>query len=142
ENFDASKEIEKNKLDPFMPDEWVGFEIANEAEILKPVNTQFPKEKLKEISDVLTTIPEGKKFIKQMQRTLEQRCKRVEDNRLEWGMREMLAYGSILEERHDARLSGEDAERGTFAHRHAGIKTEDTEEEIIPLNYQSANQGE
>src|SRR5690606_37101306 len=40
ENFDASKEIEKNKLDPFMPDEWVGFEVANEAEILKPVNTQ------------------------------------------------------------------------------------------------------
>src|SRR5690606_21700711 len=49
ENFDASKEIEKNKLDPFMPDEWVGFEIANEAETLKLINTKYPKEKLKEI---------------------------------------------------------------------------------------------
>ena len=142
ENFDASKEIEKNKLDPFMPDEWVGFEIANETEILKPVNTQYPKEKLKEISQVLTTIPEGKKFIKKIQRLLDQRRKMVEDNKLDWGMAEMLAYGSILEEGHDVRLSGEDVERGTFSHRHAVIKTEDTEEEIIPLNHISADQGE
>lgn len=141
ENFDASKEIEKNKLDPFMPDEWVGFEVANEAEILKPVNTQYPKEKLEEITRVLTTIPEGKKFIKKIQRLLNQRQQMVEADKLDWGMAEMLAYGSIVEEGHDVRLSGEDVERGTFSHRHAVIKTEDTEEEIILLNHISDNQG-
>lgn len=141
ENFDASKEIEKNKLDPFMPDEWVGFEVANEAEILNPVNTQYPKEKLEEITRVLTTIPEGKKFIKKIQRLLDQRRQMVEANKLDWGMAEMLAYGSIVEEGHDVRLSGEDVERGTFSHRHAVLKTEDTEEEIILLNHISDNQG-
>lgn len=142
ENFDASKEIEKNTLDPFMPEEWVGYEIANEAEVLKPVDTKYSKEKLEQITETLTTIPEGKKFIKKIERLLDQRKQMVTDNKLDWGMAEMLAYGSILEEGHDVRLSGEDVERGTFSHRHAVLKTEDTEEDVILLNHISEKQGE
>lgn len=142
ENFDASKEIEKNTLDPFMPQKWEGFEIANEAEVLKPIDTKYPQEKLEQITHTLTTIPEGKKFIKKIERLLDQRKQMVADDKLDWGMAEMLAYGSILEEGHDVRLSGEDVERGTFSHRHAVIKTEETEEEIILLNQISENQGE
>src|SRR5690625_7863541 len=56
-------------------------------------------------------------------------------------MAELLAYGSSLEEGHDVRLSGEDVERGTFSHRHAVIKTEDDEEEIILLTQLSKEQG-
>lgn len=141
ENFDASKEIEKNKLDPFMPDEWEGFSIANEAEILKPVDTKYPKEKLEQITDTLTTIPDGKKFIKKIKRLLDQRKQMVENNKIDWGMAELLAYGSILEEGRSVRLSGEDVERGTFSHRHAVIKTEDAEEEVILLNHISEDQG-
>lgn len=142
ENFDASKEIEKNRLEPFMPDEWEGFRIANEAEILKPVDTKYSKEKLQLITDTLTTIPEGKKFIKKIQRLLEQRKQMVENDKIDWGMAELLAYGSILEEGRNVRLSGEDVERGTFSHRHAVIKTEDAEEEVILLNHISDTQGE
>lgn len=142
ENFDASKEIEKNTLDPFMPKRWEGFEIANETEVLKPIDTKYPKDKLEQITKTLTTIPEGKKFIKKIERLLEQRKQMVADNKLDWGMAEMLAYGSLLEEGHDVRLSGEDVERGTFSHRHAVLKTEATEEEVILLNHISENQGE
>lgn len=141
-NFDEAKVIEKNKLDPFMPDEWEGFKLANEEEMLKPVDTKYPIEKLKAISDTITTPPAGKKFIKKIQRLLDQRKQMVADNKLDWGMGELLAYGSILEEGRNVRLSGEDVERGTFSHRHAVIKTEDTEEEIILLNHISENQGE
>ena len=35
---------------------------------------------------------------------------------------------------------GQDVERGTFSHRHAVVKTEDDEEEVIPLNLLSENQ--
>ncbi|MFV0303939.1 MAG: 2-oxoglutarate dehydrogenase E1 component [Moheibacter sp.] len=135
ENFDASKAIEKNMLHPFMPEKWEGFTIADEDTVLKPVDTKYPIEKLESLSETLTTIPNGKKFIRKIQRLLDQRKKMVEENRLDWGMAELLAYGSILEEGHDVRLSGEDVERGTFSHRHAVIKTEDAEEEVILLNH-------
>lgn len=139
--FDESKSIEKNPLDAFMPEKWEGFEIVDEEEILKPVDTTYSIDKLNQITETITTIPEGKKLIRKTQRLLEQRKNMVAENKLDWGMAEMLAYGSILEEGHDVRLSGEDVERGTFSHRHAVLKTEDTEEEIILLNHISNNQG-
>lgn len=49
-------------------------------------------------------------------------------------MAELLAYGSLLKEGFNVRISGEDVERGTFSHRHALVKTEDAEEEFILLN--------
>jgi 2-oxoglutarate dehydrogenase E1 component len=52
----------------------------------------------------------------------------------------MLAYASLLNEGHAVRISGQDVERGTFSHRHAVVKTEDTEEEIITLNLLSDKQ--
>jgi 2-oxoglutarate dehydrogenase E1 component len=141
ENFDAAKEIEKNKLEPFMPDEWEGYEMVLEDEMLKPVDTKYPLEKLHQIADTLTNIPEGKKFIRKIQRLLDQRKQMVAENRLDWAMGELLAYGTILHEGNDVRVSGEDVERGTFSHRHAVIKTEDTEEELILLNHIEKEQG-
>lgn len=141
ENFDAAKEIQKNRLDPFMPDEWEGYEIASESEMLKKVDTKYPLDKLHQIAETITTIPEGNKFIKKIQRLLAQRKQMVEDNKLDWAMGELLAYGSILNENNDVRLSGEDVERGTFSHRHAVLKTEDAEKEVILLNHLSENQG-
>ncbi|MFA7447078.1 MAG: 2-oxoglutarate dehydrogenase E1 component [Weeksellaceae bacterium] len=142
ENFDTSKTIEKNVLDPFMPDEWKGFEIVQEEKMLETVDTTYSIEKLKQISDTLSTVPEGKKIIRKIQRLLDQRKKMAEENKLDWAMGELLAYGSLVEEGHPVRLSGEDVERGTFSHRHAVIKTQDTEEEIILLNHISKEQAE
>src|SRR5690606_1161647 len=94
-----------------------------------------------QIAETITTIPEGNKFIKKIQRLLAQRKQMVADNKLDWAMGELLAYGSILNDGNDVRLSGEDVERGTFSHRHAVLKTEDTEEEVILLNQLKDEQG-
>ena len=56
-------------------------------------------------------------------------------------MGELLAYGSLLQEGHDVRISGQDVERGTFSHRHAVMKVEDSEEEVVLLNTIDKNQG-
>jgi len=57
-----------------------------------------------------------------------------ETDKLDWAMGELLAYASLLDEGHDVRLSGQDVERGTFSHRHAILKVEQSEEEVCPLN--------
>ena len=49
-------------------------------------------------------------------------------NQLDWAMGELLAYGTLLQEGYNVRLSGQDVERGTFSHRHAVIKSENAEE--------------
>ena len=56
-------------------------------------------------------------------------------------MAEHLAFGSLLEEGFNVRFSGQDVERGTFSHRHAVVKVEDSEEEVVLLNNISSSQG-
>lgn len=140
-NFEASKEIERNHIFPFIPEEWEGFTIATEEKVLATADTAYPVDKLKEIAKAVSTVPEGKKLIKKVSRLIEGRGKMIEDDKIDWGLGEALAYGSILTDGRNVRLSGEDVERGTFSHRHAVVKTEDTEEEIILLNHIDDNQG-
>jgi 2-oxoglutarate dehydrogenase E1 component len=64
----------------------------------------------------------------------------IHDNRLDWAMAELLAYGSLVAEGHPVRLSGQDSERGTFAHRHASFVIEETDEKYFPLKNISENQ--
>ncbi|MFV0227230.1 2-oxoglutarate dehydrogenase E1 component [Empedobacter falsenii] len=141
-NFEASKEIERNHIFPFMPEEWEGFEIADDAKVFEQANTAYDEAKLKEIAKAVSTVPEGKKIIKKVSRLIEGRGKMIEEDKIDWGLGEALAFGSILTDGRNVRVSGEDVERGTFSHRHAVVKTEDTEEEIILLNHINDEQGQ
>jgi 2-oxoglutarate dehydrogenase E1 component len=87
-------------------------------------------------------LPEDKKFIRKIQRLVNSRKTMFDEDRLDWSMAEHLAYGTLLEEGYDIRISGQDVERGTFSHRHAVVKVEDREEEVILLKNISDTQGE
>jgi 2-oxoglutarate dehydrogenase E1 component len=133
--FDESKKIEKNSITQFMEDEWQGFRTADAADFANSIDTSFDINKLKDIARTITTLPEGKNFFVKIKRLLADRWKMVDErNSLDWGMAELLAYGSLIVDGHNVRISGEDTERGTFSHRHAVIKVEDSEEEHILLN--------
>src|SRR5690606_17186723 len=106
-------------------------------------NTKVKQELLDEVAEVLTLLPEDKKFIKKTQKLINDRKSMYyENDRLDWAMGELLAYGTLISEGYDVRFSGQDVERGTFSHRHAVIKTEDTEESYIPLNHLKNQNGE
>ena len=64
-----------------------------------------------------------------------------ETNKLDWGMAELLAYGTLLKEGHNVRMTGQDVERGTFSHRHAVLKVEESEEEVVLHNQIADEQG-
>ena len=141
EKLEDSRKEEKTVITPFMKDEWTGFEYADQNRMMQKVDTTFPINRLSEIADVISNLPKHKKFIRKIERLVQSRKTMFDENKLDWSMAEHLAYGTLLEEGHDVRMSGQDVERGTFSHRHAVIKVEDSEEEIVLLNHISDNQG-
>lgn len=135
EELEDSRKEDKTIITPFMENEWKGFDLALREAMLEPVDTSFDRAKLDEIAKVITKLPKDKKFIRKIQRLIDDRNAMYFDrNSLDWAMGELLAYGTLLAEGHDVRLSGQDVERGTFSHRHAVTKVEDSEEEIVLLN--------
>lgn len=136
-----SRKVEKTVITPFMQDEWEGFGQVTEVAMLGEVDTKYPIKKLDGIAKSITALPEGKKFLRKLERLVAARNKMYfEDNQLDWAMGELLAYGSLIEEGYDVRMTGQDVERGTFSHRHAVIKTEMHEEEVTLLNELGENQ--
>ncbi len=134
ENLEASRKKELTIITPFMQNEWQGFSQADAAQIKERVDTTFSKEKLTDIAKVITELPKDKKFIKKIEKLINYRKQMFfETDKLDWAMAEMLAYGSLLTEGYDVRISGQDVERGTFSHRHAVIKAEESEEKVVLL---------
>jgi 2-oxoglutarate dehydrogenase E1 component len=136
EDLMDSRKIEKTVITPFMRDEWSGFsKLATSTEMMKAIDTSYPIEKLTALAEKITSIPSDKKALRKIERLIDARKKMYfEDNSLDWAMGELLAYASLIEEGNNVRLTGQDVERGTFSHRHAVIKTESNEEEIVLLN--------
>ena len=141
ENLEASRKKDLTIITPFMQNEWQGFKQADQAEMLKKVDTSFPREELAEIASVITELPSDKKFISKISKLINDRKNMFENDKLDWAMAELLAYGSLLTEGYDVRISGQDVERGTFSHRHAVVKVEDSEEEVILLQQLKKQKG-
>ena len=141
--FDLSKKDKKSKVKEFMKSTWEAFDREDLSTMLEPVDTSYKATQLKHIAKVVSTVPEGVKFLRKAERILEGRAKMVfETNKLDWGMAENLAYGSLMEEGFNVRISGQDVERGTFSHRHAVLRDEVTEERINLLNKNRDSKGE
>ena len=143
EKLEVSRKEENTIITPFMQDEWEGFQRVKADEMLEPIDTSCDIKTLEKVGSAITKLPENKSFIRKIQRLTGERHKMFfETKTLDWAMGEMLAYGSLLAEGHDVRVSGQDVERGTFSHRHAVIKVEDSEEELILLNSIAEDQGQ
>ncbi len=142
ENLEDSRKDNKAIITAIMKDEWKGFHHAQEDKMMLPVDTTIKLDQLAEIAETITQLPSDKNFIRKTSKLIEARYKMYfENNALDWAMAELLAYGSLLQEGYDVRMSGQDVERGTFSHRHAVIKVEDSEEEIVLLNNLKGDQG-
>ena len=135
--LEASRLKEFTIITPIMQNEWKGLEhIASQQDMLLKISTAYEREKLDALAQLITTLPEDKKFINKITKIIKERHNLYfEQNKVDWGMAEHLAFATLLSEGHDVRLSGEDVGRGTFSHRHAVVKEEESEESIIPLSH-------
>ena len=134
QNLEASRKKNLTIITPFMQNEWKGFKQVSNTEMLQKVDTKVAKETLDSIIATVSTLPSEKKFINKISKIVTDRKTMYDNNTVDWGTAETLAYGSLLTEGYDVRISGQDVERGTFSHRHAVVKVEDSEEEVILLN--------
>lgn len=119
---------------------WEHYRKASKEEIFEPVQTAVDEKVLKEIGRLFSTIPTGFKIHPKLKKLVEDRAKRIEGE-IDWGLAEHLAFGSLLVEGHDVRLSGQDCGRGTFTHRHAVWVDQVSNEHYIPLCHLAKDQG-
>ena len=140
--YDISRENDKALVYDFLSSTWEGFRHGTLDDFLKSPETGVDKKKLLELGTKLATLPEGKKYFRKIAKIFQDRLTAIQEDKLDWGSAEMLAYATLLDEGHPVRISGQDVERGTFSHRHAVVKTEDTEEEVTTLNLLNDKQAE
>jgi 2-oxoglutarate dehydrogenase E1 component len=103
--------------------------------------TGLDKSILQDLLDKMHEIPSSFKPLPKMKRLIEDKIKLVEADKLDWSIGELLAYGSILNEGKDVRMSGQDVKRGTFSHRHAVLFDSETNAQYNRLSKLSNEQG-
>lgn len=113
-----------------------------EKDQIAQVDTTASQEHIDQVIASLMTFPDGFKVHKKLLRQFQRREKLYHDERkVDWGFAEALAFGTLLAEGTQVRLSGQDSRRGTFSHRHGVVYDQETANEYIPLNHVADSQG-
>jgi 2-oxoglutarate dehydrogenase E1 component len=113
----------------------IGTTASEKQELLKP--TAITREVVEAIGNAHANQPEGFTVHPKLAQLLEKRYEMSRLGGIDWGFGELLAFGSLLIEGVNVRLSGQDARRGTFVQRHATFHDRNTGQEWMPLQYVS-----
>ena len=125
----------------FLGRQWAGIHTATQEDFEESPETGVPIKRLEEIAKALCTVPDGFTVYPKMKKLINQRKDLVfKDKIVDWGLAELMAFGSILIDNIPVRLSGQDSRRGTFSHRHSVLIDASTENPYIPLNHIQASQ--
>src|SRR3954468_3719566 len=97
------------------------------------VVTAVAEDKLRELNEELMRAPDGFTVNPKLVRQLQRRRAALDAGGIDWGQAEELAFASLLVEGIPVRLTGQDTERGTFAHRHLVLHDLQTGEAYTPV---------
>lgn len=115
---------------PYLGHEWT---VASD--------TRVDAKTLRTLADKACEVPEGFVLQRQVQKIIDDRRKMAAGTEpLNWGMAEILAYASLVDEGHPVRITGQDVGRGTFSHRHAVMHNQKDASIHVPLQHISADQ--
>jgi 2-oxoglutarate dehydrogenase E1 component len=117
---------------------WRGYEWAGED---WTAETAVPRERLDQVARALASLPEDFHPHRKVAQLAAERLRMLEQDRVDWGLAEALALGTLLLEGHHVRFSGQDSGRGTFSHRHAVLHDAEDGRLHVPLEHLAASQG-
>jgi len=136
QSYEADYEASKShtpKPEDWLSSRWTGFKSPRQHSRIRPTGVDI--EKLRYIGDKAGEVPEGFKLHRQMAKIFKARQAMAKTGTdIDWGTAEAMAFGSLLIEGNHVRLTGQDVQRGTFSHRHAVVKCQETDAEYTPLN--------
>ena len=121
--------------------DWEGFTTSKSDSFDESPSTGVKKEVLEKVLKAINSTPSGMQLMKKTQKVLDDREAAFTTDKLDWALGELLAYGSLLDEGHPLRFTGQDVIRGTFSHRHAKVFDERTNEAYCGLEFISPTQG-
>ncbi len=130
-----TKEDLKGKL-------WEQYKKTDENDLFKEVDTCPLDHNLDKTLQALTQIPSDFNLHPKVKKLIQDRQKKVKEDRLDWALCELAAYGTLCLENHPVRISGQDCKRGTFSHRHAVYFDTETGREYSPLSLLNSDKGE
>lgn len=108
---------------------WRNLRRATADDFVSSPDTAITEEKFTAVFNAIMQWPESFKPIRKIEKILQDKIKLFEtEGKLDWATGELMAYGSILADNKDVRMSGQDVCRGTFSHRHAVLRDEETDE--------------
>jgi 2-oxoglutarate dehydrogenase E1 component len=141
QEFEQARQAARRPVVPALGGVWEGYTGGPDAAV-PDVDTGVSVDVLQAIAEGATRVPEGFIVHRKIARLFEQRRAMGRGQRpVDWAMGELLAFGSLLLEGINVRLSGQDSSRGTFSQRHAVVTDQNSGAEYTPLAHLSENQG-
>ena len=138
--FESANEFKPNKPD-WLDGRWSGLESKRREEFIRG-ETGVDADRLRDIGERLTEVPDGFNLHKSLTRQLKNKQKMFETGQgFDWSTAEALAFGSLMREGFPVRLSGQDSERGTFSQRHSVWTDQQNEDRHKPLQNLAEDQG-
>ena len=131
-------EVKQNPLPySYQPPElvWKSLRKATAADFETSPVTAISSDAFNLLFEGLMKWPAGFKPLRKVEKLISDKKKLFSDeDKVDWATAELMAYGSLLVEGKDVRMSGQDVKRGTFSHRHSTLYDENTNEEYNRLN--------
>jgi len=107
---------------------WKSLRRATATDFEKSPSTAISEEAFSNIFNSLMKWPADFKPLRKVEKLLQDKIKLFnEEQKVDWATAELMAYGSLLLDGKDVRMSGQDVRRGTFSHRHAVLRDEVTD---------------
>lgn len=136
---DALNRVRSGKLEVILP---TPKELSLDSKVLKvtdedlfkPVDTRVPQARLEKVGSAISSVPRSFAIHPKISKLFGNRQKMIADGRIDWGLAELLAFATLADEGFHVRLSGQDCQRGTFSHRHAVLKNQDSGSHLHILN--------